>query len=133
MAREGKLQEPAVDEMDGGAELRSRSGRRVKRKYWLRSNLRNDRVLRSCSKAAAKANMVVASGGGGYEDGEVKSKGRRRRKKNKMGRNGDRKAGTDFSRIRNNLSYMLHKIRYERSLIDAYSGEGWKGMRYGCC
>ncbi|KAI4318766.1 hypothetical protein MLD38_032435 [Melastoma candidum] len=136
MARERKLKEPAAEEMDGGRELRSRSGRRVKRKYRLRSNSRSDRVPRSGSKANARGLKVVSSGAGGVGDGDEdeevnrrgKGSGRKRGKKNNRGRNGDGKAGNEFSRIRNNLSYMLHKIRYERSLIDAYSGEGWKGM-----
>ncbi|KAI4342035.1 hypothetical protein MLD38_026697 [Melastoma candidum] len=137
MARGRKLKEPATEEMDGG-ELRSRSGRRVKRKYRLRSNSRSDRDLSSGSKANARGLKALSSGAGGDGDGDEdedeevsrtgRGRGRKRVRNNKRGRNGDGKAGNEFSRIRNNLSYMLHKIRYERSLIDAYSGEGWKGM-----
>ncbi|KAJ1397314.1 Zinc finger, FYVE/PHD-type [Sesbania bispinosa] len=32
-----------------------------------------------------------------------------------------------FSKIRAHLRYLLNRVSYEQSLIDAYSGEGWKG------
>ncbi|KAA0037202.1 pathogenesis-related homeodomain protein [Cucumis melo var. makuwa] len=34
----------------------------------------------------------------------------------------------EYSSIRNHLRYLLNRIRYEQSLIEAYSSEGWKGF-----
>ncbi|KAL6525948.1 hypothetical protein OROHE_015472 [Orobanche hederae] len=34
----------------------------------------------------------------------------------------------EFSKTKSHLKYLLHRIKYEQSLIDAYSGEGWKGQ-----
>ncbi|XP_074330163.1 pathogenesis-related homeodomain protein-like isoform X1 [Apium graveolens] len=34
----------------------------------------------------------------------------------------------EFGRIRTHLRYLLHRIKYEKNFLDAYSGEGWKGQ-----
>ena len=36
----------------------------------------------------------------------------------------------EYTRIKKKLRYFLNRIRYEQSLIDAYSLEGWKGSRF---
>jgi hypothetical protein len=35
----------------------------------------------------------------------------------------------EYSKIRAHLRYLLNRMSYEQSLITAYSGEGWKGLR----
>ncbi|EPS70892.1 hypothetical protein M569_03865, partial [Genlisea aurea] len=37
-------------------------------------------------------------------------------------------SANEFSRMKPHLRYLLHRIKYEQSLIDAYSAEGWKGQ-----
>lgn len=83
----------------------------------------SNRVLRSRSIEKSKdcepKDMVE-------EEGATETNTRKRRKKKLM-----RKMPVDqFSRIRAHLRYLLHRIKCEQNLIDAYSGEGWKGQRF---
>ncbi|CAM8971666.1 unnamed protein product [Rhodiola kirilowii] len=52
------------------------------------------------------------------------SKERRRGKKKRLRENTD----DVFTKMRKQMRYTLNKIQYEQSLIDAYGGEGWKGL-----
>lgn len=59
------------------------------------------------------------------EEGADGEKTRKKRKKRMEETRVD-----EFSRIRTHLRYLLHRIKYEKNFIDAYSGEGWKGQRF---
>ncbi|XP_048336225.2 homeobox protein HAT3.1 isoform X1 [Ziziphus jujuba] len=103
----------------------SRLGRRDKRtakskkkKYMLRSLVGSDRVLRS--RTREKPNALESSANLGNGNGA--KRGRKRRNKR-----GKRIMDDEFSKIRKHLRYLLYRIGYEQNLIDAYSGEGWKG------
>lgn len=63
-------------------------------------------------------------------DGEAKIQKikRKRRKKKRLRNNVDL---DDALRIQRRIRYLLIKMKLEQNLIDAYSGEGWKGQRYG--
>ncbi|CAA0806791.1 Homeobox protein HAT3.1 [Striga hermonthica] len=52
-------------------------------------------------------------------------KKRRRRKKQQQQK---KNTVNEFSKTKSHLKYLLHRISYEQSLIDAYSAEGWKGQ-----
>lgn len=95
-----------------------------KKNYVSRSLGSSDRVLRSRNQEKAKApepsndldNFTA-------EEGKTKKKKRR----NIKGKGGK---VDEFSSIRNHLRYLVNRIKYEQSLIEAYSSEGWKGFRY---
>ncbi|KAL6494674.1 hypothetical protein OROGR_031474 [Orobanche gracilis] len=54
--------------------------------------------------------------------GEEKKRGRKKQQQHKKNN------VNEFSKTKNHLKYLLHRIKYEQSLIDAYSAEGWKGQ-----
>lgn len=91
------------------------------KKYMLRSLGSSDRALRSRTKEKPKEPEPNSNSVDVNNDG-VKRNSRRKKKKRRV------EGITDqFSRIRSHLRYLLNRIKYEKSLIDAYSGEGWKG------
>ncbi|KAL3814286.1 hypothetical protein ACJIZ3_015554 [Penstemon smallii] len=87
----------------------------------LKSPVTSSWSLRSKSQEKPKApepNDDIEEGSANRE------KKRRARKKKQIKKDNV----NEFSRTRNNLRYLLHRIKYEQSLIDAYSAEGWKGQ-----
>ncbi|KAK7269897.1 hypothetical protein RIF29_22692 [Crotalaria pallida] len=93
----------------------------LKKKYMLRSVGSSDRALRSRTREKPKApesssNLVDVNNDG------VKRKSVRKKKNRRVEGKTD-----EFSRIKAHLRYLLNRVHYEQSLIDAYSGEGWKG------
>ncbi|XP_031391202.1 homeobox protein HAT3.1 isoform X1 [Punica granatum] len=99
-----------------------RNSTRMKKKYILRSSLgNNSKALRS--RAGKKSKSLESD----YQSGDTTAPEESKRIRRKKQRT--RKVTADeYTRIKKNLSYMLNRIRYERSLIDAYSSEGWKGL-----
>ncbi|KAK4258817.1 hypothetical protein QN277_005220 [Acacia crassicarpa] len=94
-----------------------RTARSLKKKYLLRSS---DRVLRS--RVREKPKPPQSNTDPVNLDHAVEN--RRKRRKNKVR---GRRVTDEFSRIRARLRYFLSRVSYEQNLIDAYSGEGWKG------
>nr|XP_008338248.1 homeobox protein HAT3.1-like isoform X1 [Malus domestica]XP_008338250.1 homeobox protein HAT3.1-like isoform X1 [Malus domestica]XP_008338251.1 homeobox protein HAT3.1-like isoform X1 [Malus domestica]XP_017178666.1 homeobox protein HAT3.1-like isoform X1 [Malus domestica]XP_028965500.1 homeobox protein HAT3.1-like isoform X1 [Malus domestica] len=99
-----------------------------KKKYMSKSSLGSDRVLRS--KIGEKPrdpklsnNATLESSNSVANVSNVEHKRRKKRKQSQQNRVID----DEFSRVRKHLRYLLNRISYEKSLIDAYSGEGWKG------
>ena len=89
------------------------------KRYFLRSSLDAVRVLRSMSKGKSKtpAESVTPP---------VNPTTKRRKRRGKVkGASKD-----EFSLTRKRVRYLLTRINYEQSLIDAYSSEGWKGQRF---
>ncbi|KAI0511360.1 hypothetical protein KFK09_011990 [Dendrobium nobile] len=97
---------------------RKKSLPKLKGSYSLRS-LDRGRVLRSkLSTAKCKTTM---NPGSNTENLVTRKK--------KVGKKKIKKSGQDeLSRVKKHIRYMLNRMNYEQSLIDAYSGEGWKGQ-----
>lgn len=88
-------------------------------RYSLRSSLDGVRVLRSMSKCKVKTSSEPSNS-------TVHSITKKRKKKRK----GKSAPINEFLQRRKHISYLLRKINFEQSLIDAYVNEGWKGLRF---
>lgn len=91
------------------------------KRYPLRSSLNGVRVLRSMSSSVSKS----LSSAPVSTIQTVNPFIRKRKKKKRV----IKQAKDEYSRIRIHVRYLLKKINYEQSLIDAYDTEGWKGLR----
>lgn len=89
------------------------------RKYLLRSSLDGARTLTSLSNDQNKTSTQQV-----VSDSVPKTKERRKKRKGKVVLN------DEFSLTRKRIRYLLNRISYEQSLIDAYSNEGWRGQWY---
>lgn len=74
---------------------------------------------------------------GGVEEAAGRQRQRRRRRqKQQQRRRRSRKSSNNSdvvldnrTRIKRRVKYLLMKMRVDQNLLDAYSGEGWKGQR----
>ncbi|MED6119161.1 hypothetical protein PIB30_009263 [Stylosanthes scabra] len=95
----------------------------LKGKYTLRSSRSSDRASQPQAQEKCKAPELSSDLVDVKSVGEKKRRGRKRKQWGEEGVIID-----EFSRIRGHLRYLLNRVRYEQSLIDAYSGKGWKGF-----
>ncbi|XP_011088187.1 pathogenesis-related homeodomain protein isoform X1 [Sesamum indicum] len=121
----GKLETVHIDETKNsgqlGTEDRGCSVQSRKRKAGLKSPVTSSWVLRSKSQEKPKAPEPNENVKEDSANGEKKKRGRKKKPMQKTTVN-------EFSRTKTHLRYLLHRIKYEQSLIDAYSAEGWKGQ-----
>lgn len=119
----GEACENAVPNLNQSECREKTPGQPRKRKSISGSPISSTRLLRSKSKeksVASEANNTVV-----IHDATEEKKRKRRKKKH-----GKHIAANEFTRIKGHLRYLLHRITYEQTLIEAYSGEGWKGQRF---
>lgn len=117
----GEACENAVQSLNQSECQEKTPGQPRKRKSISGSPISSSRLLRSKSKEKSETsepnNTVVT-----HDATEEKKRKRRKKKHSKH------IAGNEFTRIKGHLRYLLHRITYEQTLIEAYSGEGWKGQ-----
>ncbi|XVE93460.1 hypothetical protein REPUB_Repub01dG0194700 [Reevesia pubescens] len=106
---------------NSGRRRDGKTSKTIKKKYMLRSLTSSDRVLRSKSQEKSKA--IELSNNLADVGSSEQPKKRKRKRTREKGEIAD-----EYSRIRSHLRYLLNRINYERSLIAAYSAEGWKGL-----
>ncbi|XP_020091779.1 homeobox protein HOX1A [Ananas comosus] len=87
------------------------------RRYPLRSSMDGVRVLRSMLNGKSETHVETPSSS---VNPVVKRRAKRGRAK--------RASNDELSRTRKRIRYLLTRMNYEQNLIDAYSGEGWKGQ-----
>ncbi|KAG8497992.1 hypothetical protein CXB51_007180 [Gossypium anomalum] len=107
--------------LENSVQGRDGESSKTRKKYTPRPLSSSDRVLRSKSQEKSKASEL--SNNITDIDSSEQQKGRNR---NKMIEK--REVSDEYSRIRSHLRYLVNRINYERSLIAAYSTEGWKGL-----
>ncbi|KAK4802257.1 hypothetical protein SAY86_000460 [Trapa natans] len=110
----------AVENFDMAGHINKWNTRRSKKDYMLRSSGNK----RSRQSMASEISEILESiNQTGNTTANEESNHTRRKEKRTM-----KVISDEYLRIKRNLSYMLNRIHYERSLIDAYSSEGWKGL-----
>ncbi|XP_049410821.1 pathogenesis-related homeodomain protein [Solanum stenotomum] len=119
--KSGEACENAVQNLNQSEYQEKTPGQPRKRKSISGSPISSTRLLRSKLKeksGASEANNTVVT----HDATEEKKRKRRKKKHSKH------IAVNEFTRIRGHLRYLLQRITYEQTLIEAYSGEGWKGQ-----
>jgi len=88
--------------------------------YTFRSSGNNVRMLRSTSSSKTTPTE--------HAQAPVQPAAKRR----KRGRptNSNKSSTDEFSQIRKRVRYILNRMNYEQSLIEAYASEGWKNQRF---
>ncbi|ERM96685.1 hypothetical protein AMTR_s00001p00272780 [Amborella trichopoda] len=91
------------------------------RSYFLRSSSNGVRVLRPRSIGTSKTSPAASSKSSPIMPERRKSRREKRKLKEVL-------SNDEYSRTRKSVRYLLARINFEQGLIDAYSGEGWKGQ-----
>ncbi|VFQ93840.1 unnamed protein product [Cuscuta campestris] len=99
----------------------SHSGQSRKKISSLRSLVTSTRVLRSRTQEKTESPETTNVSAADNSNKEKKRKRRKRKQRKRI-------AANELLGIKSHLKYLVRRIQYEQSLIDAYSGEGWKGQ-----
>ncbi|GER42163.1 homeobox family protein [Striga asiatica] len=113
---------PTNDSAHSNNEARRSSEQSHKRRAKLKGPVTSSWSLRPKSQEKRKEPEPINTLNEATISGEKK---RRRRKKQQQQK---KNTANEFSKTKSHLKYLLHRISYEQSLIDAYSAEGWKGQ-----
>ncbi|KAK8360319.1 hypothetical protein V6Z12_A04G155200 [Gossypium hirsutum] len=110
---------------NSGQRKGGKTSKQVQKKN-LRALRSSDRVLRSKSEEKSKA--TESSKKSTATESSKKSTATEKKRKREKEKEEKKEVSDEYLRIRKHLRYLLNRISYERSLIAAYSAEGWKGL-----
>ncbi|KAK1269860.1 Homeobox protein HOX1A [Acorus gramineus] len=113
--------DPKSNSKDSPAKKKKAPSKFGSRKYTLRSS--GTRVLRSRSSKEVNEEVVVYKAPPVVEAVSAKGRGKKRKRSKKATKD------DEFASVRRQVRYMLNRMGYEQSLIDAYATGGWKGLR----
>ncbi|CAN6359454.1 unnamed protein product [Urochloa humidicola] len=88
--------------------------------YTLRSSDNNVRMLRSTSSSKTPPTEHVQT--------PVQPAAKRRKRGRPSKKTSNENSTDEFSQIRKRVRYILNRMNYEQSLIEAYASEGWKNQ-----
>ncbi|CAN6327590.1 unnamed protein product [Urochloa humidicola] len=88
--------------------------------YTLRSSDNNVRMLRSTSSSKTPPTEHVQT--------PVQPAAKRRKRGRPSKKTSNESSTDEFSQIRKRVRYILNRMNYEQSLIEAYASEGWKNQ-----
>ncbi|XP_058113596.1 pathogenesis-related homeodomain protein isoform X2 [Magnolia sinica] len=108
----------------GGNRNNSLNGKRVRRTMQKLSNVKANRKQSSLQLVAGKPSPLRRKRNGENAAGDGVQRIEKRRKKKRK----ERVEPDEASRLQRRTRYLLIKMKLEQNLIDAYSGEGWKGQ-----
>ncbi|KAK1316797.1 Homeobox protein HOX1A [Acorus calamus] len=111
--------DPKSNSKDSPAKKKKAPPKFGSRKYTLRSS--GTRVLRSRSSKEVNKEVVVYKAPV-VEAVSAKGRGKKRKRSKKATKD------DEFASVRRQVRYMLKRMGYEQSLIDAYATGGWKGL-----
>ena len=104
------------------------------RNYPLRSSDSTVRVLRSRSveekSPSDSVHTLIEKAAEKPPSDPVHTLVRPAAKKNKKGKPTKKSSDNEFSKIRQRVRYILNRMNYEQSLLEAYASEGWKRQRF---
>lgn len=90
--------------------------------YTLRSYDKDVRVPRSTSSSKTTPTE--------HETPVQPAAKRRKRSRASNKKDSNKSSADEFSQIRKRIRYILNRMNYEQSLIEAYASEGWKNQRF---